>query len=111
MESLHVKFERDEALAGKKEFLYSQIALLELLKKLKDYRNSRKQELILKYRLRRELNSAKTKIVEIGEHLPKETEEDIRMSRKSKIKEHEERKGIEAQLQEIREKLAGLENG
>lgn len=108
MESLHIKFEHDEALAGKKEFLYSQINLLELLSKLKDYRNSRKQELILKSRLKNELTAVRTKIIEIGEHLPKEAEEEIKIIRKLKPKEHEERKNIEAQLQEIREKLVAL---
>lgn len=108
MESLHVKFEYDEALAGKKEFLYSQINLLELLSKLKDYRNSRKQELILKSRLKNELSSVRTKIMEIREHLPKETQEEIKIIRKLKPKENEERKNIEAQLQEIREKLVAL---
>lgn len=108
MENLHVKFKYDEALAGKKEFLYSQISLLELLSKLKDYRNSRKQELILKSRLKNELTAVRTKIIEIREHLPKEAEKEIKIIRKLKPKEHEERKSIETQLQEIKDKLAAL---
>lgn len=109
MENIHIKFEHNEALLGKKEFLYAQINLLELLKKMKDYRSSRKQELILKSRLRNELNTAITKIIEIEEHLPKETKEEIKIIKKVKHKESEERKSIESQLKEIQDKLAALQ--
>ncbi len=105
---LHVRFEHDEALAGKKEFLCSQINLLELLGKLKEYRSTRKQELILKSRLKNGLSSVRAKIVEIGEHLPKETQEEIRTIKRIK---HEEKAGrsVESQLQEIKNKLAALQ--
>lgn len=109
MENLHIKFEYDEALTGKKEFLYSQLHMLELLKKLRDYRNSRKRELILKSRLKNELSAVKTKIIEIEEHLPKEAQEEIRTIRKIKHTERSENKSIESQLQEIKDKLSALQ--
>ena len=107
MENLHVKFEHDEALIGKKDILYSQINLLELLKILKDYKNSRKRELILKLRFKKELAVVRTKIAEIEESFPKETQGEIKMIRKIKPKERESQ-NIESQLQEIREKLEVL---
>ncbi len=108
MENLHVKFEHDEALVGRKEILSSQINLLELLKILKDYKNSRKRELILKLRFKKELAAVRTKILEIEESFPKETQGEIKMIKRIKPREKESQ-SIESQLQEIKAKLEGLE--
>ncbi len=85
------------------------IKRLELLKILKDYKNSRKRELILKLRFKKELAAVRTKIVEIEESFPKETQSDIKMIKRIKPREKESQ-SIESQLQEIRAKLEVLGN-
>ncbi len=113
MENIHIKLEYGEALYAKKELLSMQLNLLEFQKKFKDYKNSRKRELILKGKLRKELSSLKQEIDNMEEALPKEEGEGLKLlkrrtRKKYKRTEKKGQRGIERELQEIKEKLAAL---
>ena len=52
METRHIMFDYEEALSAKKNLLTTEINLLSILKKIKDYKNLRKREFSLKNKLR-----------------------------------------------------------
>jgi hypothetical protein len=135
MKNIHIRFEYKEALEGKKEFISSQVNTLELLKNFKDYRTHRRRELILKTKLKNELNHLNEGVKKLGEDLPKEEEEEAEVEqlkkaaekehKKSKMKktgkagkkqpekreskEEKEERNLGEELREIQEKLARLE--
>lgn len=115
MRNLFIQLDNYEAVHGKKEFLSAQINMLELLKSLKNYKNWRRRELILKTKFKAKLTNFKKKIRELNSELPRETEEvtikeleEASFPAKESFQEIKNRKDIEVQLQEIREKLAKL---
>jgi len=113
MRALYIKIDYDEALAGKKEFLTAQINMLKLLRSLRNYKNWRRRELILKTRFKTRMTNIKKKLNELKALFPKEAEpveEEIKTTRQTK-EEHEDLKtksDIEVQLAEIKEQLARL---
>ena len=106
---LHVKLEHEEALEGKKDLLSSQLNILEILKRVKNYRIQRKRELILKGKLKKLFSSLNSEINQALEFFPKEeTQEDIKVERDKKKKETSRQKNIESELQDIKDKLTKL---
>ena len=122
MKNIHIGLEYWDALYAKKEVLSLQISLLELLKNFKNYKETRRRELILKSRFKGELDLLREGVAKVQESLPeeKEEEEEVRIIQKGirripkkqekRVKKTEagEYKDIETQLQEIKEKLARL---
>ena len=121
MENIHIRLEPEEALFAKREFLNSQINALQTLKTFKNFKVTRKRELILRTRLRQSLSELSAGIEEMQKILPTKKEESgemrllqsmskrkIRVSRKSEITGKREYKDIERELKEIREKLEKL---
>lgn len=109
MQKIHVRTEYEEALQGKKELLSTQVNLLELLKKLKNYKILRKRELILKTKLKKSLSSLNSEINQTYGFFPaQETAESIEIKKTETKEETARQKGIEKELQDIREKLAKL---
>jgi len=108
MGNIHIRLEYEEALEGKKEFLSSQLNLLEILKKLKNYKGQRKKELILKGKFKKELAALKTEINQIQEFFPKEEGKELEKGAIKEYKEKKHKENIESQLKEIKEKLAAL---
>jgi len=109
MENIHVRLEYAEALEGKREFLSLQLNLLNILKKLKNYKIERKRELILKNKLKKQLASLRTEINNIGTFLPSEEAEKQVKKKKKQTAEVRKKENIETQLREIQEKLAKLQ--
>jgi len=107
MKKLHIRLEYEEAIEGKRELLESQINLLEILKRVKNYKILRKRELILKGKLKNSLSLLSSEINQIQSHLP-ESEGELGIKEVMTKQETEKDKNLEAQLQEIREKLAKL---
>ena len=109
MKKLHVRLEYNETIEGKKEILSSQVNVLELLKKIKNYKILRKRELILKNKVKKEIRILSTEINKIQETFPEEETAEGSWEKKEILKEEEKyEKGIELQLEEIKEKLARL---
>ena len=110
MENIHIRLEHETALEGKKQLLSSEITMLELLKILKRYKTLRKKELVLKEKLKKELNNLKKDLSEIKEFFPaKAAEFDLDKEHVEKVeKKTEEERDIESQLKDIQDKLAKL---
>ena len=110
MKKLHVRVEYEEAIESRKQFLESQLNILEILKRLKKYKLLRKRELILKTKLKQSFSSLHSEINQLQNHLPKsESEGKLRIKKIKAKQETEKDKNLESQLQEIREKLARLQ--
>ncbi len=110
MENIHVRLEYPEALKGKRDFLSLQLNLLNLLKKLKNYKVERKRELIIKAKLKNQLSLLKAQIRNLGTLLPsEEAEKQIKKKPKKKTGTVGKRSNIEQQLREIQDKLANLQ--
>ncbi len=122
MENIHIRLEFDEALFAKKELLNAQINALQTLKEFKNFKITRKRELILRMRLKQSLSELGAGIEEIEKFFPTEKDEEsqlkiIRNISKKKIKLTKDKaipagkreyKDLERELLEIREKLARL---
>jgi len=109
METLHVRFDFDEAVNSKKELLSSEIDLLNILKKIKDYKDLRKKELIKKSLLRTKLRQLAKEIVKFRNSLPKTKEIELEKKQARKISLEKGKKGrIESELKEIKERLGKL---
>lgn len=108
METLHIKFDFNEAITGKRTLLSSQINMLNLAKKLENYQNLRKQELARKTALRTKLNELITGISNIEQFLPKTQMKELINKETEMLAETKKKSSIENELKEIREKLARL---
>ena len=114
MESKHIKLNYSEAIFAKKELLHSEIDILNVLKRLKNYKVLRKKENTTRNKLKSELTSLRAKTILIESSFPKEEAEKAKRARprERKIgieKEKEIPHGIHEELADIREKLARLE--
>jgi len=106
METRYVKLNYEEALSSKKELLSSEINVLQITKKLKEYRKLRKREFASKTKLKTSLSILKTKINLLLSSFP-EGEADTPKPKKKK-KEKSVDKGLQDELEEIQKKLTRL---
>ncbi|MEK6914502.1 MAG: hypothetical protein AABW83_02520 [Nanoarchaeota archaeon] len=107
MEIRHIKLDYENALESKKSLLSSEIGLLEILKRVKSYRNFRSKELGYKDKLRLELNKFRKKIEEIQKSLPSEYYKvDKRKNKDRKVFKRD--RDLEEELNEIKKKLSKL---
>lgn len=119
--TIHIKLEYEEAREAKKDFLSSQMNLLRIAKKIKEYQTLRREELNLKLKLSKNIKETKTSIGKIQRSLPilkipeilKKHDEDIEIDEiESKIKtprKEQHSENIEYELQEIQKKLDALQ--
>ncbi len=118
---VHLKFEYQEALTGKREILYSEKVLVNLLAIVKRYNALRMDELKLKAKLHRKTRELINKIKQLDESFPNinvekilhhdiDKNEEIRHPEKIiKVKnEPEPDSEIESQLRDIQRKLNAI---
>ena len=111
METRHVKIDYESALSGKKYLLNSEINLLRILEKIRDYKELRKKELTLKSKLKTVFFDINKKIETIYEYIPKETNIGEKILKNVKIKNNIDKKidkSIQLELEEIKIKLGRL---
>lgn len=111
---VHIMFEREEGIDGKKSLLQTQIGLLRIAGYLKKYHALRKKELQVRAKLSARIKRTSTNLKKIQATLPQ-----IRIHKKDMIRheinaeipeqEIEYDSGIESQLREIQEKLNSLQ--
>lgn len=126
--SVHVKLGYGESVDAKKKILLAEKGLLEIVRNIGTYSNLRKREYTLKNTLKKDLATLRTSIKNLKKDLPKgeeleipgfekpepapsEIAESAEKKRASKIrreKEQAENLEIEAELQDIEEKLNKL---
>lgn len=97
------KIEYNEAVEIKKDILDIQINLLNSLKKLSAYKESRKKEFVYKLKAKNKLTEIKKEMKNLFDTLP-----EIEQPEPEK-KERKKNKGIEGELKEIKEKLKTLQ--
>ncbi len=113
---IHVKLEYDEAVKSKKDILSSEANLLRIIRAIKKYQGYRMDELRLKERLYKKAKELKTSIGQLQQLLPKlkipsllREQEEPQKKEKIITKKDKEDDDLEAQLQEIQEKLRQIE--
>ena len=111
METRHVRLEYGEALDAKKQILSSEMSLLQIIKKARNYRLLRKKEVVLRNKFRVDLSSIKAKINLIFSTFPEE-EKHKRKKKEGRKKEKKEKKefsgDLQKELEEIHRKLEQL---
>ena len=112
MEAKHLKLDYEKAVITKKQLLSSELGLLNIIKKIREYRLARMNEFIIKNKLKTELKLLETKLNLILSSLPKTNSKKIQKTQKSKdepaLKKDSKKGNIEKQLEEIKEKLRRL---
>jgi len=108
VETRHVKLDYEEALNAKKQLLSIELNLLQTAKRVRNYKLLRKKELSLKNKLKTALRALRTKINSLQTTLPEE-EEPTKIKTIKKTIEKRKNQDIKKQLEEIEEKLAGLQ--
>jgi len=112
METRHIRMDYEEALNAKKQLLTSEINLLHIAKKIKNYKLLRKKEIATKNKLKTSLTSLKSKITMLQSSFPNETQpkSDFKKTKKQAIlgKEEQESESLQNELDDIKEKLAKL---
>jgi molecular chaperone DnaK (HSP70) len=106
METRHVRLGYEETLSSKKHLLSSQINVLHIIKRMKNYKILRKKETAKRNNLKSEISSLKNKINQIYITFPKEE----KSSKKQKInlRSSIKKDSIQEELDEIKRKLEKL---
>lgn len=107
METRHVKLDYLNALDSKKSMLGSEINLLQIVSKLRSYKNFRLKELDYKNKLRIELGKFLEMIDSLQNSLPNYEFKEDKRKQKDKIFS-ESNKDLEKELNEIKRKLSNL---
>ena len=98
METRHIRMDYEEALNAKKQLLTSEINLLHIAKKIKNYKLLRKKEIATKNKLKTSLTSLKSKITMLQSSFPNETQpkSDFKKTKKQakKTKKHKNKKTV-----------------
>jgi len=106
---IYSKINYEDAYSAEKSILGAQISLLNIIKIMENYRILRKQELMLKLKLKNDLKNTKEDIAKLIEQAPKTQVINERITKnkeKSKIKkEHKELSNVESELENIQRKL------
>jgi hypothetical protein len=117
-ELIHLRFDYTEALEGKKDILFVEKRLVEVIGKIQIYKALREQETVKKQKLHRKIKEVLTELKRLDKTIPKverpepEVKEDVKVKevKKGKSKEiSKESKSIEDQIREIQEKLSSLQ--
>ena len=109
MEIKHIRIDSEEVISAKKEILHTQINMLNLVKRLRNYKILRRKEFTLRTKLKQEMSSLKLKTHLIISSLPTEVskKEIIEVKKEIPIRE-KVNKDIQKELNEIKVKLAKL---
>lgn len=109
MESRHLKIGYSEALNSKKQILTSELHLLQILKKIKEYGFLRKKEMAVRNKLKIQLAALRVRTHSLLTSLPEYKEMKIKKrDSKGDFLENRETKDIQKELEKIKKKLEGL---
>jgi hypothetical protein len=108
MEIRHVKIEYEAGLAAKKQLLSTEMDLLNIQKKIRNYKVLRKKEFVQKNKLKTLFKTLKPKLNLFENSLPEGVESKKIKRKKSRVIEKAETADIQDELNEIRDKLAQL---
>jgi len=116
---IHIKYDRPEAVQSKRDLLFAQKEILEILKHIKRYHLLRKKELTLKTKARQRMKEINRNMNQMKRDFPKlqmpeilqedEEEKEKEKKKEEKVPEKMEHSSIDKELDEIQRKLAKLE--
>jgi len=112
---IYSKIDYENAFSAKKDILNAQLDLLNTIQIIEDYRILRKQEMMLKLKLKNDIRKTKENISAIIEKAPKTksiNETLVKNKEKSKMKKGKKYNGltnVESELEEIHEKLKKMD--
>jgi len=110
METKHIKLSHVEAIFAKKELLHSELDILNVLRKFKNYKLLRKKETATRNKIKTTLTSLRAKASVIQSSFPAEEAKKVKRTKPHERKrESQGHQGIQNELEEIRSKLAQLE--
>lgn len=108
---IYSKIEYSEAVSAKRNLLSAQASILNIIKKIENYKILRKREFILKLKLKDDLSETKANINKILKDLPQIPKTKLLNVQDKQFKSEREIKkssDIESELAEIKNKLASL---
>ena len=109
MENLHIKLDVGEAVNSKRNILSSEINFINILKKMQNYKELRKRELVRKIELKSLIRETSEQMKKFKEEMPKAKIPEIEGSIQGTfLLEKTKKLKLEDELKEIREKLARL---
>jgi len=114
-DTLHIKFDYNEALQAKKDLLSSQVALLRIAKTLKDYKSDRSYESEIKISLNRKLKDLKVLFGRLQKTLPQPEipsilkRDEVKTTESAPQRKTNYNATVEDQLKEIEERLHKLQ--
>lgn len=114
--SMHVRFEKSEAINSRKLLLEAQIDLLKIVQNIRAYRISRKQQALLKTKLKTKLSTISSEISKINAEMPAvdkryihEEKKEKQVKEKVSVKPKDTKdKSLEQELDSIKRKLSQL---
>ncbi|MEK6850450.1 MAG: hypothetical protein AABX85_02665 [Nanoarchaeota archaeon] len=110
MASEYVRLSRQEVIYGQKNFLKAQLDVLDLVKHYLFFLKARKEEFILKIRLKNKLEETKNSIILFEKSLPRVYSAETEAKKKVRFeKESKEVSSLEQEIELIKQKLAGLQ--
>lgn len=108
---VHIKLEYEESLEAKKDILYLESNLLNILKTMRKYHSIRMEELKLKMTLSKKIKSAENSIKSLKAEIPRITIPKILKNEVSPLEFKEKNiseDDLEGQLKEISDKLRAI---
>ena len=110
METRHIKLNFNEAIFAKKQILSSELNILYLMKRLRNYRLLRKKEFTTKNKLKSDLTTLRNKLNLIISSFPvEESKVKIHIKHDMSLRRRRERREeIQNELEDIKTKLARL---
>lgn len=113
---IHIGVDHQSAVSAKKDILLSEKGLLEIIKRMRAYSELRKQEFILKNRIKKAITEIKTQTAKIEDELPTAGEMHIPKDMQIKTDQEDQEPGIDtdefikkAQISKIEQKRKAAE--
>ena len=107
----YVRFSDPERIFGEKYILYGELGILNMLKRLKNYKKFRSEELILRLTLKKKIDDAQENLRVLDKLLPHHKMEGLRKREmKEDLIEENEALTLEQEIEAIRRKLERLQS-
>jgi len=102
----YIKLNHSEQVYGKKNLLYAEMELLNSIKQYKKYKKLRKEELALKFLLKKEIDEVREELKKLDGVLPEAKQTEFKISASKKTPK---RSDLEREIEEVRRKIEELQ--
>jgi len=108
MESRHIRINYEDILIGKKSLLSAEMDILQIIKRIRNYKILRQKESSLKNKLRTQLVSVRSKTTIMQKSFPQD-QPMLRHKKRKEIKIQTPSSDIQNEIEEIRKRLSSLQ--